>query len=157
MLTIGENSRSEEITWILTTDDPTKSDDELHNNKKEMGIMALRIYRRIEGWKVFLREMKMRNGGLKDAHPIFWHTDGHDWMNDCPHSTFSDHSEMLNGKICVYFSPSRTPSRLFLKMTFVVSCEIPHYGQNTSTVRPHTCPKAIYKKPCLETLSTEWY
>jgi hypothetical protein len=61
------------------------------------------------------------------------------------------------GKFLCFFSATLN-SRLFLKMTFVVSCEISHYGEKkTSVVRPHTCPKAIYMKTIASRLQPSDY
>jgi hypothetical protein len=50
-----------------------------NTSKQKLGIMASRIYRRIEGWKVFFREMKMRKQRAEGRTPnIPTSNDGHE-------------------------------------------------------------------------------
>lgn len=89
----GESARNYTgITWIFTTDDPIKSDDELQQRKKSNGCNGLTHFdESIEGWKVFLREMIRWNRRCwrKDAHPIFIfrhiNVNINEWMNEKAH------------------------------------------------------------------------
>lgn len=111
-----------------TVYDPFRSSRMMIYKNESLGILNGLSYSLQNCWRVenvFSREMKMRKARLdaKDAHPaVHAHNVAMD-MNEMPTFSFSDRSEMLNGKMDFCFA----------RMTFVEPCEISHYGQHTTT------------------------